>query len=150
MKKFASVLLVVFVLLVVSVPVALAQAPAPVHAGVQVAAQVDVPPSDGVDGFADFIELFKESFPAGGFLALAVLAFVYIARVNGLVINGNWARIANVTLSTILSGLDPLNPNAEQGLVMVIATLGSGLLFELIQLGSKRLEEQKKASEAKK
>ena len=69
---------------------------------------------------------------------------VYVSRINGLVVNGTWARIANVTLSTILSGLDPLNPNAEQALVAIIAALGSGLLFELIQMGAKKLEEQKK------
>lgn len=149
MKKVFAVLLVVLVLSVLVVPVASAQGHE--HHSEQVLLQDGQPPlSDGVDSFSELIELFKESFPAGGWIALAVLIFVYAARINGLVINGKWARISNVLLSTILSGLDPLNPNAEQALVAIIASLGSGLIYELIQLGAEKLKEQKKTAEVSK
>ena len=143
MKKIVAVFLVVLLLSMLLVPMVSAQSPA-AHSA-QIVAQDEQPPAnDGVDGATELVTLFKESFPAGGWLALAVLIMVYVSRINGLVVNGTWARIANVTLSTILSGLDPLNPNAEQALVAIIAALGSGLLFELIQMGAKKLEEQKK------
>ena len=146
-KVFAVVVILGLVALIFAAPV---QAAAQFDAHAQITAQDEVPPADdGVGDFTELVDLFKESFPGGAWIALAVLVFVYAARINGLVVNGNWARIANVTLSTILSGLDPLNPNAEQALVAIIAALSSGLLFELIQMGSKKLSDQKKLAEQK-
>jgi hypothetical protein len=94
--------------------------------------------------FDQFISLAGEFGWQGLALAVIVLALVYIARINGLVIDGKWARVANVVLSTILSGLDPFNPQAPEALVAVIASLGSALLYEFIRFASKKLEEQKK------
>jgi hypothetical protein len=151
MKKLFAVGLLVLALSAFVFGSVAAQAPAivetsqPAIVQSQVVLQDEVPgEEDGVSDFNEIVTLFKENSAAGGWLALLVLVLVYIGRINGLVVNGTVARIANVTLSTILSGLDPLNPNAEQALVATIAALGSGLLFELIQMGSKRLEEQKK------
>lgn len=93
--------------------------------------------------FDQFVALAGEFGWQGLALAVIVLALVYVGRVNGLVINGQWARVANVVLSTILSGLDPLNPQAPEALVAVIASLGSALLYEFIQFASKQMAEKK-------
>lgn len=139
MKKVLSTLLLFAVIATALGIVTDVQAQEPVS----IVAQDDIPVEDDGSMFGDFIEIAKEHGPEGVGLAIIVLGLVYLARINGMVINGKWARVANVVLSTILSGLDPLNPNAEESLVAVIASLGSALIYELIQLGAKRLEEQK-------
>lgn len=97
--------------------------------------------------FGEFVGLAKEFGSTGLMLALVIFVLVYVARMNGLVVNGKWARVANIVLSSVLSGLDPLNPQAEEALVAVIASLGSALLYEFIQFASKKMEEQKKTPE---
>lgn len=94
--------------------------------------------------FQELIALASEFGVQGLALALLVLALVYLARVNGLVVDGKWARVANVVLSSILAGLNPLDPSAPEALVAVIASLGSALLYEFIQFASKKLQDQKK------
>lgn len=94
--------------------------------------------------FNELIQLAGEYGWQGLALAVVVLALVYVARLNGLVVDGKMARIANVALASILAGLNPLNPEAPEALVAVIASLGSALLYEFIQFASKKLAEQKK------
>ncbi len=94
--------------------------------------------------FSEFVNLAGEFGVQGLALAVIVLCLIYVARVNGLVVDGKWARVANVLLSTILSGLNPLNAEAPEALVAVIASLGSALLYEFIQFASKKLEQEKK------
>lgn len=93
--------------------------------------------------FSEFVNLAGEFGVQGLGLAVIVLTLIYVARVNGLVVDGKWARVANVVLSTILSGLNPLNAEAPEALVAVIASLGSALLYEFIQFASKKLADQK-------
>lgn len=94
--------------------------------------------------FEQFIGLAAEYGWQGMLFALVVLVLVYVARINGLVVNGNWARVANVVLAAILTGLNPLEPDAEKAIVAVIASLGSALLYEFIQFATKKLAEAKK------
>lgn len=96
--------------------------------------------------FDQFVSVFGEFGWVGFGVALIVLALVYVARLNGLVANGNMARVANVTLAAILAGLNPLDPEAGPALVAVIGSLGSALLYEFIQFAVKKLEEQKKTA----
>lgn len=92
--------------------------------------------------FDQFVSIASSFGWQGLSLAIIVLVLVYVARINGLVVNGANARIANVVLSAILSGLNPLDPSAEQAIVAVIASLGSALLYEFIRFAQKKLEEQ--------
>ncbi|APU89237.1 MAG: hypothetical protein DYG85_06375 [Chloroflexi bacterium CFX1] len=94
--------------------------------------------------FEQFIGLAAEYGWQGMLFALVVLVLVYVARINGLVVNGNWARVANVVLAAILTGLNPLESDAEKAIVAVIASLGSALLYEFIQFATKKLAEAKK------
>lgn len=92
--------------------------------------------------FDQFVSLAGSFGWQGLAFAVVVLVLVYIARINGLVVNGSNARIANVVLSAILSGLNPLDPDVEKAIVAVIASLGSALLYEFIRFAQKKLEEQ--------
>lgn len=98
--------------------------------------------------FTDFLKLAGEFGVQGLLFALVVFVLVYVARMNGLVIDGKWARFANVVLATVLTGLDPLQPQMEESIVAVIASLGSALLYEFIQFATKKLAEQKQKSAA--
>lgn len=93
--------------------------------------------------FAEFVSLATQYGWQGVLFALVVLALVYFARINGLVVDGNGARIANVVLSAILTGLNPLDPSAPDAIVAVIASLGSALLYELIRWANSRLNPAK-------
>lgn len=84
-----------------------------------------------------FEQLYTELAAAGlpGLLvALVVLVGVFLARRGGIVVNGNQARLANLVIAVIASGLDPLNIDAESGLVAVIGSIVSALLFEGMKL----------------
>lgn len=89
--------------------------------------------------FSEFVTLMSGYGWQGAALALVVLVLVYVARVNGLVVDGSMARVANVVLSSILAGLNPLDPTAESALMAVIASLGSALLYEFIQFATEKL-----------
>ena len=92
--------------------------------------------------FDQFVSLASQYGWQGLAAALGVLVLVYLCRINGLVISGANARIANIVLSAIISGLNPLDPEASHVLVAVIASLGSALLYEFIRFAQKKLEEQ--------
>jgi hypothetical protein len=84
-----------------------------------------------------FEQLFNELGAAGlpGLLvALVVLVGVFLARRGGIVVSGDQARIANLMIAVIASGLDPLNVQADDALVAVIGSIVSALLFEGIKL----------------
>jgi hypothetical protein len=68
----------------------------------------------------------------GLFLALVILAGVFIARKVGLVASGDQARFANVLLSAILYGLSE-NPQSEGALLAVLSSLLASLMYELLK-----------------
>lgn len=76
----------------------------------------------------------------GLLIALAVLAFVFFAKRGNLVISGASARIANLVLSAILSGLDPAASMDERLILASMASIISSLLYEF---GSKFLPVKK-------
>lgn len=82
--------------------------------------------------FNEFVSLLSAYGPAGIGFSLVVLILIYVARVSGLVITGNQARLANVLLSVILSGL-AADPGAGKSLEAILISLVSSLLYELFK-----------------
>jgi len=70
----------------------------------------------------------------GVLVALVVIVGVFLAKRGGLVVNGNTARLANVILAAILSGLADTGSTDERAIVAAIASIVSALLFELYGL----------------
>lgn len=66
----------------------------------------------------------------GLLIALVVLVGVFLAKRGGLVVTGNQARIANITLAAIIAGLDPANPEAEKAIIAAIAAIASALIYQ--------------------
>jgi len=87
-----------------------------------------------------FFELAKGYGVEGLVVALVVLVLVYLAKFSGLVKNGNVARIVNVIFAVVLGGYQ-FGDN-ESAFVSVIASIGSALLYTLIERISKSLRKQ--------
>lgn len=94
-----------------------------------------------------FFELAKASGPEGLVAALLVLGFIYIAKFSGLVKPGNMSRIANVFLSVVFGGFQ--FGNDESAFVTVIASIGSALLFTLVQWAAEKLPKPSAVKQAK-
>lgn len=75
----------------------------------------------------------------GILIALVVIVGVFLAKRGKLVITGNQARIANIVLSAILSGLDPSKPIDERAIIAAIASISSALIFELYKALEQKL-----------
>lgn len=89
--------------------------------------------------FDELIRAAGEFGPTGLALALVVLVLVYAARLGGLVVDGKWARIANIVLSAVLAGLNPLDPAATETLVAVIASIASALIYEALKYAGEKV-----------
>jgi len=85
------------------------------------------------------VELAKANGVTGVLVALVVLALVYVGKFSGLVPagNGNAARIVNVVLAVVFGGYQ-FGDDAG-AVVAVIASLGSALLYTLIEWAIKKL-----------
>ena len=81
----------------------------------------------------DMLDALLAAGLPGIVLALVILVAVFLLKRGGVVVNGNMARLANVVLAVILSGLDPTNPNMETSFIAAIGTVVSALLFELVK-----------------
>jgi len=65
-------------------------------------------------------------------LAAFILIAIFIARKVGVVASSGQAQLANVILSAILAGLSS-DPTVEKGLLAIIASVLSALLWQIIQ-----------------
>lgn len=78
-----------------------------------------------------FVELAKANGTIGIVVAVVVLVLIYLAKFSGLIKNGNVARIVNVVLAVVFGGYQFGDNGAA--IVTVIASLGSALLYQLIE-----------------
>lgn len=84
------------------------------------------------------LEALLQAGIPGIVLALVVLVAVFLLKRGGVVVTSNMARLANVILAVILSGLDPAHPETGQALIAAIASIVSALIYELLKLLQKK------------
>lgn len=83
--------------------------------------------------FEEMFAMLAEAGLPGLAVALVVLIGVFMARRGGLVVTGKQARLANLIIAVIASGLDPANAEAEGLMVAVIGAVVSALVYELLK-----------------
>jgi hypothetical protein len=87
---------------------------------------------------SEFLELVQANSVLGLLIGLLVLVTVFLLNKAGVVVGGPQKQMANVVLSILMAGLSLLEPESAEVLVASIASIGSALMFHLIQwLGSK-------------
>lgn len=84
------------------------------------------------------LSTLMESGLTGLLLALLVLVIVYISKFTNLVKNGDFARLSNVFLSLLFSGLPTTPDSAEKQIVFVVCALASAAIHELFSYLKKR------------
>lgn len=77
------------------------------------------------------IETMTQSGLSGMALALVVLATVYLAKKANLVKSGDMARLLNLGLSALVSGVATDPGKLENQIVMVVCALAAAGLHEL-------------------
>lgn len=88
--------------------------------------------------FDALIEAMKAYGLVGLAIAALVLVSVYLARQGGLVVKGDHARLANIVLAAILSGLSGA-PEADRALLAAVSSILAALMYELIRYLGGRL-----------
>jgi hypothetical protein len=82
---------------------------------------------------SEFLELVQANGVEGLVTGLIVLVTVFLLNKGGVVVGGPQKQTANVVLSILLAGLSVLEPESAEALVASIASIGSALVFHLIQ-----------------
>ncbi len=82
--------------------------------------------------FDALIEALKVYGLPGLGVAALVLVGVYLARRGGLVVGGDTARLANVALAAVLSGLSG-DPQADRALLAAVSSVLAALMYELLK-----------------
>lgn len=80
-----------------------------------------------------FLELVSNSGQLGLSVGVAVLALVYFLNRAGVVASKGQKQAANLILSTLLAGVELLDPELEKVVAASLASLGSALAYEFIR-----------------
>ena len=84
--------------------------------------------------FDELVKAASEMFGLYGLGAvLVILVGVWLGKRSGLVVGGNYARLANLALGATIAGLSG-DPTAEAAVEGAIASIGAALLYKLLVL----------------
>lgn len=94
---------------------------------------------------SDFVQLVQANGPLGLLVGLLVLVAVFLLAQGGVVVTKTQKQSANVILSILLAGLQLLNPQSQDVIVALIASVGSALVYEFLRWAGKKYSNTAKA-----